>query len=170
MLEASRRERGGRLQCVHPEHQANTLAHRRNQGVFTNGTKGGNWGEMNSLEGMRSEMPSVYLSSPAGDALKAGLLVAGRCLSVCLSQRDAPHFPPACPGGSQGYSCMADPFLGDTGECSHSAHAAYIQPSTTPAPPDKNASLGPGWDETSSRSSAACGGSHRRGEPRPQAL
>lgn len=128
---------------------------------------------MNSLEGMRSEMPSVYLSSPAGDALKAGLLVAGRCLSVCLSvcpKGMLPTSPQPAQGGSQGCSCMADPFLGNTGECSRSAHAAYIQPSTTPAPSDKNATLGPGWDETSSRSSAACGGSHRRGEPHPQAL
>lgn len=53
---------------------------------------------MNSLEGMRSEMPSVYLSSPAGGALKAGLLVAGRCLSVCLSvPKGCSPLPPSLP-------------------------------------------------------------------------
>lgn len=67
---------------------------------------------MNSLEGMRSEMPSVYLSSPAGGALKAGLLVAGRCLSVCLSQRDAPRFSPSLPRWQPGMVLHGRSLLG----------------------------------------------------------
>lgn len=72
-----------RLQCVHPEHQANTCTTEKSECIHKQ-NKRQKFREMNSLEGMWWEMPPAYLSSPADCA-------AGSWeLSVCLSQSNSP--------------------------------------------------------------------------------